>query len=72
MCVLPVIQELVKALDEKAVLVARVAELEGDMKRQLQEQQRQTSEAQNTISSLHSRQMADRCMWWGVGAALVP
>jgi chromosome segregation ATPase len=53
-------QELVKALDENAMLSSRVTQLETDMKRQLHEYQRQTSDAQTTITSLHNRQMADR------------
>ena len=56
-------QELVKALDENAMLSSRVTQLETDMKRQLHEYQRQTSDAQTTITSLHNRQMADRYMY---------
>ena len=53
-------QELVKALNENLRLSSSVTELESDMKRQLQQHQRQMEEAQTTIASLHTRQMADR------------
>ena len=49
-------------MNENTLLSSRVAQLESDMKHRLQDHQKQTSETQATITSLHNRQMADRYM----------